>query len=247
MIGPWRALLAEAGHRQYGVVVHQIVMSAEALEAAAARDSRRRILENLDPAASLTSSSTSSTGSWRRAQQWRSVRTRDRRAVNDVSRAIRAAGGVNVFLRMNLSTDAHTTWRSFSDRLGDPALPNGSAPPSLQAAKLRALGRPRHLTGDLIVDKTRFGAFGSWRFRSASAASRRAISTRSSSADDDERLLRVDRRDAMQMDYSVLFLADATGRALTTRTTPHSTTWHRFLAPFFGRRNYWTLSPELFK
>ena len=207
-------------------------MSSEALEAAAARDSRRRILENLDPRRTAhivvdLQHGFMAPGAAVEVEFAREIVG----AVNDVSRAIRAAGGVNVFLRMNLSTDAHTTWRSFSDRLGDPAA----------AERVRAAFSPGsegfELWGDLdiapedlIVDKTRFGAFVPGASDLHQLLQARDIDTLIISGTMTNVCCESTARDAMQMDYSVLFLADATA---TRSDDVHNATLNN-MASIFG-------------
>jgi ureidoacrylate peracid hydrolase len=206
------ALLAESGNRQYGVLVHEIAMASEVLEAVAARDSRRRILENLDPRRTAhivvdLQHGFLAPGAAVEVEFAREIVG----AVNDVSRALRAAGGVNVFLRMNLATDAYATWRSFSDHLGDPA----------EAERVRATFTPGsegfELWGDLdvapedlIVDKTRFGAFVPGASDLHELLQERDIDTLIISGTLTNVCCESTARDAMQMDYRVLFLADAT-------------------------------------
>jgi ureidoacrylate peracid hydrolase len=192
--------------------VHEIVITPEVLQAVAARDPRKRILENLDPrhAAHIVvdlQHGFLAPGAAVEVEFAREIVS----TVNDVSRAIRAAGGVNVFLRMNMATDAQATWRSFSDHLGGPA----------EAERVRAAFSPGsdsfELWGDLdvapedlIVDKTRFGAFVPGASDLHELLQEREVDTIIISGTLTNVCCESTARDAMQMDYRVLFLADAT-------------------------------------
>jgi len=207
-----RSALSQEREAKYGVFVHEIAMAPEVIAAVAARDPRRRILDNLDPRRTAhivvdLQHGFLAPGAAVEVEFGREIVGE----VNDVSRALRAAGGVNVFLRMNLATDAYATWRSFSDHLGDPA----------EAERVRATFTPGsdgfELWGDLdvtpedlIVDKTRFGAFVPGASDLHELLQERDIDTLIISGTLTNVCCESTARDAMQMDYRVLFLADAT-------------------------------------
>lgn len=138
--------------------------------------------------------------------------------VNRISAALRAAGGTNVFLRMNLGTPATATWRGYLDRIPSPedrssliAAFTGGAPSfelwdGLEVAE-----------DDLVLDKTRFSAFVPGASRVHEELSRRGIDTLVVTGTLTNVCCESNARDAMQMDYRILFVADATA-ALSDET-----------------------------
>ena len=98
--------------------------------------------------------------------------------VNDICKAVRAAGGINVFIRFLIDEEAQTNWSSyFAD----------FASPERREAMIETFGRDCHgfalwpdldvKPDDLIVDKTRFGALCP-ALRSCTKSCRRVASTR---------------------------------------------------------------------
>jgi ureidoacrylate peracid hydrolase len=187
-------------------------MAPEVLEAVTARDSRRWILDNLDARRTAhivvdLQHGFLAPGAAVEVEFAREIVG----AVNDVSRALRAAGGVNVFLRMNLATDAHATWKSFSDHLDDRAAAERvrtTFSPGSEGFEL--WGDLDVAPADLIVDKTRFGAFVPGASNLHELLRERDVDTLIISGTLTNVCCESTARDAMQMDYRVLFLADAT-------------------------------------
>jgi ureidoacrylate peracid hydrolase len=121
--------------------VHEILIAPDVLQAVAARDPRKRILESLDPRHTAhivvdLQHGFLAPGAAVEVEFAREIVS----TVNDVSRAIRAAGGVNVFLRMNMATDAQRPGEVSPTTSGTRSRPNGFAPPSVQAAKASSSG-----------------------------------------------------------------------------------------------------------
>lgn len=131
--------------------------------------------------------------------------------VNRISAALREAGGTNVFLRMNLGTPATATWRGYLDRI---PTPEGRA--SLVAAFTDGHSGFELWDGldvaedDLVVDKTRFSAFVPGASRVHEELARRGVDTLVVTGTLTNVCCESNARDAMQMDYRILFVADAT-------------------------------------
>ncbi len=142
--------------------------------------------------------------------------------VNDISRGVRAAGGVNVFIRFLIDEEAQTTWSSyFAD----------FASPERRQAMIDTFGPECHgfalwpeldvKPDDLIVDKTRFGAFvpGSSQLHEILRA--RGIDTLIITGTATNVCCESTARDAMQMNYKVIFVAD--GNAARTDAEHNAT------------------------
>src|ERR1700722_1272022 len=198
--------------RQYGVRVHEIAMAPEVLEAVAARDSRMRVLDHIDPLRTAhivvdLQHGFLAPGAAVEVEFAREIVG----AVNQVSRALRSAGGVNVFLRMNLATDAYATWKTFSDHLGDPAAAERVRDTFTPGSEGFELWSDLDIAPeDLIVDKTRFGAFVPGASDLHDLLQEGYIDTLIISRTLTNVCCESTARDAMQMDYRVVFLADAT-------------------------------------
>jgi ureidoacrylate peracid hydrolase len=192
--------------------VHEIVISPEVLEVVAARSPTRGILDSFDPHRTAhvvvdLQHGFMAPGAAVEVEFAREIVD----AVNDVSRALRAAGGVNVFLRMNMATAAYDTWRSFLDHIGDQAVGDqvrATFTPGNEGFEL--WGGLDVATEDLIVDKTRFGAFVPGASDLHELLQERGIDTLLISGTLTNVCCESTARDAMQMDYRVVFLADAT-------------------------------------
>lgn len=131
--------------------------------------------------------------------------------VNRIAAAVRRAGGVNVFLRMNLATSATDRWRDYADRLAargnreaivaafSPGADDFALWPDLEVAD-----------DDLVVDKCRFSAFVPGASRIHDELTERGIDTLVLTGTLTNVCCESTARDAMQMDYRVRFVADAT-------------------------------------
>jgi ureidoacrylate peracid hydrolase len=142
--------------------------------------------------------------------------------VNDICKAVRAAGGINVFIRFLIDEQAQTSWSSyFAD----------FASPERREAMIETFGRDCHgfalwpdldvKPDDLIVDKTRFGAFvpGSSQLHEILRA--RGIDTLIITGTATNVCCESTARDAMQMNYKVIFVAD--GNAARTDAEHNAT------------------------
>jgi ureidoacrylate peracid hydrolase len=130
-------------------------------------------------------------------------------AVNRLSRAMRAAGGINVFLRMTVDLDEPRNWSSLFDRMS----------PEATAAWAQAFGRggSQHALwpelevgeGDLVLDKTRYSAFIPGASALDETLRARGIDTLIVTGTLTNCCCESTIRDAMQMGYRVIFVADA--------------------------------------
>lgn len=131
--------------------------------------------------------------------------------VNAISAAVRERGGQNVFLRMTVDEESRSTWSNFFRYLNNPQ--------STQVIA-RALTRGDHhwqlwpqiqtAERDLIVDKTRFGAFVPGASRLHELLQACHIDTLIITGTLTNCCCESTARDAMQMNYKILFVADAT-------------------------------------
>lgn len=131
--------------------------------------------------------------------------------VNRISAALRAAGGRNVFLRMNLATTATPRWRDYMDHLGARVDRDAVLAAFAPGADDFALWDDLEVSEtDLVVDKTRFSAFVPGASRLHEELSSRRIDTLVVTGTLTNVCCESTARDAMQMDYRVRFVADAT-------------------------------------
>jgi len=127
--------------------------------------------------------------------------------VNRISRALRAAGGTNVFLRFTSGEDP-SDWRVMKRRSGEMAAAHGETFrrgadgwqlwPALDVAD-----------ADLKVDKTRFGAFIPGTCDLHEILRARGIDTLIVTGTLSNCCCESTARDAMQLDYDVIFVPDA--------------------------------------
>ncbi len=128
--------------------------------------------------------------------------------VNAISAAVREAGGVNVFLRMTVDAGSVQSWSNWFRYFQ-----GGSA--GMEAA----FGRGRHhwqlwptldvRGSDLKVDKTRFGAFVPGASDLHRILQERGIDTLIITGTLSNCCCESTARDAMQMNYKLIFVADA--------------------------------------
>jgi ureidoacrylate peracid hydrolase len=149
--------------------------------------------------------------------------------VNRISAALRAAGGTNVFLRMNLALPAAETWRSFWNHIPDSERASRVAAFSEDSPHFALWDGLDVGDDDLVVDKARFGAF----VPGASTLHDQLISRHIDTLVITGTLTNVccesTARDAMQMDYRVVFVADATA---TVSDEAHNATLENMLSYF---------------
>jgi ureidoacrylate peracid hydrolase len=142
--------------------------------------------------------------------------------VNDICKALRAAGGINVFIRFLIDEEAQTSWSSyFAD----------FASPERREAMIETFGGDCHgfalwpdldvKPDDLIVDKTRFGAFVPGSSQLHEILQARGIDTLIITGTATNVCCESTARDAMQMNYKVIFVAD--GNAARTDAEHNAT------------------------
>ena len=130
--------------------------------------------------------------------------------VNAISRAVRAAGGVNVFLRMTVDAESMKSWSNWFKYFHTPRSTTDFQ---------ESFGRGRHYwelwpeldvaDGDLMVDKTRFGAFVPGASDLHAVLQARGIDTLIVTGTLSNCCCESTARDAMQMNYKLIFVADA--------------------------------------
>jgi ureidoacrylate peracid hydrolase len=152
--------------------------------------------------------------------------------VNAISRAVRGHGGLNVFLRMTVDETAKASWSHwFECLLGGAA---GSAP------IVQAFTTGAHYwqlwpelavsQEDELVNKTRFGAFVPGSSQLHELLQERGIDTLIISGTLTNCCCESTARDAMQMNYKIIFVADATA---TLTDAAHNATLEN-MALLFG-------------
>ena len=130
--------------------------------------------------------------------------------INAISRAVRDAGGTNVFLRMTVDDASLASWSNWFKYFHTAETTAGFED---------AFGRGRHYwtlwpqmdvdAADLMVDKTRFGAFVPGASPLHEVLQARGIDTLIVSGTLSNCCCESTARDAMQMNYKVIFVADA--------------------------------------
>jgi nicotinamidase-related amidase len=129
-------------------------------------------------------------------------------AVNRLSRAVREAGGVNVFLRMTVDLREPRYWASLFDRMSPDSI--------AQWAEAFGRGGTQHALwpelevreGDLVLDKTRYSAFIPGASALDETLRARGIDTLIVTGTLTNCCCESTIRDAMQMGYRVIFVAD---------------------------------------
>ena len=142
--------------------------------------------------------------------------------VNTISRAVRAAGGVNVFLRYTTPPDWQQQWTVFWERMGPAAAGHREAftPGHPMHQLWTALDRQAE---DLVVDKHRFSGFFPGTSDLPQVLQDRGIDTLIISGTLTNCCCESTARDAMQAGYRVIMAADANA-ALTDEE--HAATLH---------------------
>jgi ureidoacrylate peracid hydrolase len=135
--------------------------------------------------------------------------------VNAISAAVRERGGQNVFLRMTIDEESLASWSSFFRYLNTPDIAKATAQALTRGAHHWLLW-PELQTADsdLIVDKTRFGAFVPGASQLHEILQACSIDTLIITGTLTNCCCESTARDAMQMNYKIIFVADATA-ALT--------------------------------
>ncbi len=142
--------------------------------------------------------------------------------VNEISKAVRAAGALNIFVRYLIDDETQVKWSSwFTD----------FASPSRRKAMIDTFGKDCHgfalwpgldfQPEDLVVDKTRFGAFVPGSSQLHEILQARGIDTLIITGTATNVCCESTARDAMQMNYKVIFVAD--GNAALTDAEHNAT------------------------
>lgn len=128
--------------------------------------------------------------------------------VNTISRAVRAAGGINVFLRYTTPQDWEQNWTVFWDRMGPAAAGHREAFTPGHAMHQLWAGLDRK-PQDLVVDKHRFSGFFPGTSDLPDILRQRGIETLIISGTLTNCCCESTARDAMQAGYRVIMAADA--------------------------------------
>ncbi len=131
-------------------------------------------------------------------------------AVNSISAAVRERGGQNIFLRMTIDPESQSSWSNWF------AFMHSS---SNRLRMAEAFARDAHYwrlwpqlevaEQDIMVDKTRFGAFVPGASRLHEVLQERGIDTLIITGTLTNCCCESTARDAMQMNYKIIFVADA--------------------------------------
>ena len=128
--------------------------------------------------------------------------------INTISRAVRTAGGTNIFLRYTTPEEWNTSWTVFWQRMGAAAEAHRAA--FTPGAHFHELWPTLDVTQtDLVVDKRRFSAFTHGTCDLPAILSARNIDTVIISGTLTNCCCESTARDAMQHDYRVIMAADA--------------------------------------
>lgn len=149
--------------------------------------------------------------------------------VNRISAALRAAGGLNVFIQNTIDAQAHQTWSNWFKRQGpdraqrmDEAFAAGSFGhavwPGLEVAE-----------ADMKVAKSRFGAFVPGASKLHTILQARGIDTLIITGTATNVCCESTARDAMMLNYNVIFVADGTA---THSDAEHNATLGNLIANF---------------
>jgi ureidoacrylate peracid hydrolase len=131
--------------------------------------------------------------------------------VNSISAAVRGAGGRNVFLRMTVDADSQSSWSNWFAHFNTP---------ENSATTVKAFARHAHYwqlwpeldvaVSDHFIDKTRFGAFVPGASGLHELLQAHQVDTLIISGTLSNCCCESTARDAMQMNYKVIFVSDAT-------------------------------------
>jgi ureidoacrylate peracid hydrolase len=151
--------------------------------------------------------------------------------VNAISSAVRARGGQNVFLRMTVDAQSRSSWSTFFRYMNKPDIAEVTAQALTAGAHYWRLWPELEVTeSDLTVEKTRFGAFVPGASRLHEILQAIGIDTLIITGTLTNCCCESTARDAMQMNYKILFVSDATA-ALTD--AEHNATLEN-IATLFG-------------
>jgi ureidoacrylate peracid hydrolase len=203
--------------------MHKIEMSHEVLNRIKRLRSAFHIFENLDPARTAHIIVDLQNGFMEPGATVELPVARDVVPnVNKICKAVRAAGGINVFVRFLIDEQTLASWSSYFTDF---------ASPERRQAMIETFGRDCHgfalwpgldvKPQDLIVDKTRFGAFVPGSSQLHEVLQERGIDTLIITGTATNVCCESTARDAMQMNYKVIFVAD--GNAALTDAEHNAT------------------------
>ncbi len=130
--------------------------------------------------------------------------------VNAISRAVREAGGTNVFLQMSVGEDSLGSWSNWFAHFHTPGSTAGFQEAFAPGAHYWSLWPALDVQdGDLFVNKTRFGAFVPGASKLHETLQARGIDTLIITGTLTNCCCESTARDAMQMNYKLIFVADA--------------------------------------
>ena len=131
--------------------------------------------------------------------------------VNRISRAMRAHGGLNVFLRMILGPDSQREWPVFYRKLPPGQTARGMSESFSPAHHHAALWPELDVSSqDLVIEKRRFSAFIPGASALHETLQRRGVDTLIITGTLTNCCCESTARDAQQMNYRVLFVSDGT-------------------------------------
>jgi ureidoacrylate peracid hydrolase len=131
-------------------------------------------------------------------------------AVNSISAAVRERGGQNIFLRMTIDAGSQSSWSNWFAYMHSGASRLRMAEAFSRDAHHWRLWPQLDVTGtDITVDKTRFGAFVPGASRLHEILQERGIDTLIITGTLTNCCCESTARDAMQMNYKIIFVADA--------------------------------------
>jgi ureidoacrylate peracid hydrolase len=130
--------------------------------------------------------------------------------VNQISAAVRARGGRNFFLRMTVDAESRASWSNWFKHLHTPESGTTLTQAFTRGAHYWQLWPALTLTDrDLIVDKFRFGAFVPGASSLHEILQQQGIDTLIITGTLSNCCCESTARDAMQMNYRIIFVADA--------------------------------------
>jgi ureidoacrylate peracid hydrolase len=142
--------------------------------------------------------------------------------VNRISAAVRAAGGLNVFIRYLIDDTAIVRWSTWFTYFATPERRNAMNETFCRGCHGFELWRELDAQAkDLIIDKTRFGAFVPGSSDLHGILQARGIDTLIITGTATNVCCESMARDAMQMNYKVIFVAD--GNATNTDAEHNAT------------------------
>ncbi|HVB04982.1 MAG TPA: cysteine hydrolase [Acidimicrobiales bacterium] len=211
--------------------MHRVAIPEEVLQRVATRGPRPQILDDLEPTRTAhlvvdLQHGYMEEGAPRECAMAREIVPQ----VNAISAAVRDAGGVNVFLRMNLDTAMTASWRTYLERLGDAAARERTIAAFTPGSPYFELWDGLDVAeSDQVVDKTRFSPFVTGASALPELLQQRAVDTVIVSGTVTNVCCESTARDAMQLGYRVLFAADATA---THSDAVHNATLANLLLSF---------------